>query len=58
MMAGADPDDIGWRTAAFEHVRTMLQGGTLLSRTAINTPFTFRGERATLVDPQRGVGSF
>jgi len=50
-----DPDDDGWRTAAFQHIRLLLAGGSVLSRDAINTPFFFRGERATLVDPQRGI---
>jgi putative restriction endonuclease len=54
-VADADPDDAGWRAAAFQHVRALLQGATLLTRDAINTPFSFKGERATLVDPQRGI---
>src|SRR5262245_9483192 len=54
-MDRVDPDDDGWRTAAFDHVRRLLAGGSVLSREMINTPFFFRGERATLVDPQRGI---
>jgi putative restriction endonuclease len=54
-MNGPDLDDGGWRSAAFDHVRLLLVGGTVLSREGINTPFFFGGERATLVDPQRGI---
>lgn len=48
-------NDDAWRATAFQHVSRLLAGGTVLSREAINTPFFLRGERATLVDPQRGI---
>jgi putative restriction endonuclease len=54
-MVGPDQDEDGWRTAAFQHVTALLGGGTVLSREAINMPFSFNGERGTLVDPQRGI---
>jgi putative restriction endonuclease len=54
-MLSSDPEDDAWRSAAFQHVSLLLAGANVLSREAINTPF-FRGsERATLVDPQRGI---
>lgn len=54
-MAATDPKDDGWRTAAFQHVRMLLGAGSVITRAAISTPFFFQGERATLVDPQRGI---
>ena len=55
LMAATDPKDDGWRTAAFQHVRMLLGAGSVITRAAIRTPFFFQGERATLVDPQRGI---
>jgi putative restriction endonuclease len=54
-MVSSDPEDDAWRSAAFKHVSLLLAGTTVLSREAINTPFFLGGERATLVDPQRGI---
>jgi putative restriction endonuclease len=54
-MAGPDQQDHAWRSAAFQHVGLLLAGTTVLSREAMNTPFFLGGERATLVDPQRGI---
>ncbi len=54
-MVSSDPEDEAWRSAAFLHVSLLLAGATVLSREAINTPFFLGDERATLVDPQRGI---
>ena len=54
-MAGLDPNDDVWRTAAFHHVRLLLGERAVLTREAINTAFFVNGQRATLVDPQRGI---
>jgi putative restriction endonuclease len=54
-MVSTDPQDDAWRSAAFQHVGLLLAGASVLSREAINTAFFLGGQRATLVDPQRGI---
>lgn len=50
-----DSDDARYRTAAFEHLRTLMGSSSTVTRDLIALPFFVGEERLTLVDPQRGI---
>jgi putative restriction endonuclease len=53
-MDDADRDML-MRMAAFEHVRRLVEVHDHLTATELEPGFIFKGERAPLINPQRGI---
>jgi putative restriction endonuclease len=51
----ADTPDTLMRTAAFDHVRRLCEVHDHLTAVELKPGFTFRGERISLINPQRGI---